>query len=132
MALRTRALHHPYGDQGLFVNRHCLQKLDGFREWPLLEDVDMVSRLNSISPPAIVPCDVQTSGRRWRRLGFWRTMLVNQWILLRWRCGASVYTLAQEYYSLDSKRHETSQDVETTHGLSLSGLRGKPWWKQKE
>ena len=39
-------------------------QLGGFKEWPLLEDVDLVSRLKrDVSPPAILPLDMYTSGR---------------------------------------------------------------------
>lgn len=39
------------------------QALGGFKDWPLLEDVELVGRLQRVSPPAIVPQAVQTSGR---------------------------------------------------------------------
>jgi hypothetical protein len=98
-------MHRPYGDQGIFVQRAVLEQVGGFKDWPLLEDIDLVERLSrDISPPAIVPCAVQTSGRRWSRLGFWRTTALNQWILLQWRMGASVERLAAVYYGSRSQQ----------------------------
>lgn len=46
VALRTRLLRLPFGDQALFVRREVLQQLHGFHEHELLEDVDLVKRLN--------------------------------------------------------------------------------------
>jgi hypothetical protein len=36
--------------------------------------------------------------RRWRRLGFWRTTLLNQLLLLAWWLGVHPDTLAAWYY----------------------------------
>ncbi|KAL6761000.1 nucleotide-diphospho-sugar transferase [Haematococcus lacustris] len=99
VGLRTRLLHQPYGDQALFVSRAWLDKMGGFREWPLLEDLDLVTRLQAAGAgrPAIVELPLQTSGRRWSKLGFWRTALLNQAVLVGWRCGVDVGTLAKWY-----------------------------------
>ena len=45
VAWRVRLFRLPYGDQGLFVRRQVFVALGGFRELPLLEDVDFVRRL---------------------------------------------------------------------------------------
>ncbi|KAF5827669.1 hypothetical protein DUNSADRAFT_263 [Dunaliella salina] len=86
-------------DQGIFVHRSALEKLGGFQEWPLLEDVDMVKRLKrDVSPPAILPLDMFTSGRRWLHTGFWRNTAFNQVILAAWALGYDPHTLASWYY----------------------------------
>lgn len=70
----------------------------GFREWPLLEDLDLVQRLGwQCGPPAIVPRPLRTSGRRWARLGLLRTTLLNQAILLGHALGVDVNVLAGWY-----------------------------------
>ncbi|GAB4822067.1 hypothetical protein N2152v2_009113 [Parachlorella kessleri] len=98
VSLRTRLLCRPYGDQGLFVRRGTFQRMGGYKEWPLLEDLDLVQRLSSTcGPPAIVPCPIRTSGRRWAKLGFARTTLVNQAVLLGHRLGVDVGILAKWY-----------------------------------
>jgi len=99
VAFRTRLLHMPYGDQAIFVDRLAFEAVGGFQQWRLLEDVDMVQRLHqAYGPPAIVPAPVQVSARRWQRLGFVRTCLVNQAILAAWACGVPPDTLARWYY----------------------------------
>jgi hypothetical protein len=70
----------------------------GFKEWPLLEDLELVERLQRrAGPPVIVPAAVTTSGRRWARLGFWRAWAVNQAVLAGWAAGVDVETLAAMY-----------------------------------
>lgn len=45
VALRCALFRLPYGDQGLLVNRRLYEKLGGFRDIPLMEDVDLVRRI---------------------------------------------------------------------------------------
>lgn len=97
VAWRTSWLHLPYGDQAIFIERQTLEALGGFKEWPLLEDVEMVRRLQRLSPPAIVQQPVTTSARRWEKLGFWQTALMNQAVLAGYTLGVDVHTLAGWY-----------------------------------
>ena len=45
VALRCALLRLPYGDQGLLINRRLYDRLGGFRDLPLMEDVDLVRRI---------------------------------------------------------------------------------------
>jgi hypothetical protein len=64
--------------------------LQGFKEWKLLEDYDLVQQLNKLSPPAIVSAPVATSGRLYKAAGFWQVVLAHQRILYAYNvAGAS-------------------------------------------
>jgi uncharacterized protein len=80
------------------VQCHC-RDIGGFREWPLLEDVELTERLRKLSSPVVVPRSVIVSARRWDRLGLLQTFLLNQYILCAWRCGIPPDKLAQIYSS---------------------------------
>ncbi len=74
------------------------RRLGGFKDWRLLEDVDLVERLRKTAgPPAVVRLPVTVSARRWERLGLLRTFLLNQYILCSWRLGSSPDKLADLY-----------------------------------
>jgi len=45
VALRCVLLKLPYGDQGLLINRRLYERIGGFRDLPLMEDVDLVRRI---------------------------------------------------------------------------------------
>ena len=45
---RARLLRLPFGDQALFVRAPVFRLLGGFRDWPLMEDVDFVRRLGRV------------------------------------------------------------------------------------
>ncbi len=62
----------------------------GYKEWRLLEDYALVQQLNKLSPPAIVPKPVITSGRLYNAAGFWEVVAMHQRILYEYTvAGAS-------------------------------------------
>ena len=97
---RSRLLHLPYGDQGLFVMADLFRRLGGFPDLPIMEDVVFVRRLNRRGRIAIAPCSALTSDRRWRRLGILRTTLVNQVVLTGFFLGVDPARLAGWYRGL--------------------------------
>jgi len=45
VALRCALFALPYGDQGLILSRRLYDSLGGYREMPLMEDVDLIRRI---------------------------------------------------------------------------------------
>ena len=99
VAMRTTVLGLPYGDQGLVLDRHLYEGCGGFRDLPLMEDVDLVLRLRPWGGVRQLPYGICTSARRWRRHGLLRTSARNMVLLLRWRLGEDSETLKRAYYS---------------------------------
>lgn len=95
--LRSRYLQLPYGDQGLFLRAEDFFRLGGFKSWPLMEDFEMCRRLRRHGQIRIASTAVQTSARRWMRLGIWRTTLINQVCIVGFRLGCSPERLARWY-----------------------------------
>lgn len=94
VALRCSLRQLPYGDQGLFLRRALFQSLGGFRDWPILEDLEMVRRLRALGRIVITNEAALTSSRRWRESGLVRTFLRHQFILLAHSLGAKPASLA--------------------------------------
>ena len=99
VALRTRVLGLPYGDQGLVLDRHLYERCGGFRDLPLMEDVDLVLRLRPWGGVRQLPYSICTSARRWHRHGLLRTSGRNVILMLRWFWGEDSETLKRDYYS---------------------------------
>ncbi|OHC25855.1 MAG: glycosyl transferase [Pseudomonadales bacterium RIFCSPLOWO2_12_59_9] len=94
---RSRLTGIATGDQGIFVLRSTFESLGGFAELPLMEDVELTSRLRNISKPACISERLTTSGRRWETHGLWRTILL-MW-RLRWAYwrGVAIEQIAKAY-----------------------------------
>lgn len=77
---RSRCTGVATGDQALFVTRRAFDRLGGFADMPLFEDVDFSRRLRRLGRVARVRRAVTTSARRWERRGTVRT-IVQMWTL---------------------------------------------------
>lgn len=97
MNIRSRWTGIATGDQALFVQRDVFQRLGGFPDQPLMEDIELSRRLCRLSRPACLRPKVTTSGRRWDTRGAWSTIFL-MW-RLRWRYwrGESAEELARQY-----------------------------------
>jgi rSAM/selenodomain-associated transferase 2 len=94
---RSKILKVPYGDQAIFVKRSAYFLSGGFKDWPIMEDVDLVRRLNRIGNFKLARGCVQTSARRWEKESPVYTTLRNYSLILRYLAGASPHTLARHY-----------------------------------
>jgi len=95
--LRSRLLKVPYGDQALFVRRSAYFRAGGFKDWPIMEDVDLVRHLNRIGGFKMARGCVKTSARRWKKENPLYTTLRNYSLILRYLAGASPHTLTRHY-----------------------------------
>ena len=71
VTLRCSLFRLPYGDQGLLMPRRLYDRVGGFRDFPLMEDVDIVRRLGR-SRLIILRAAAVTSAIRYRREGYVR------------------------------------------------------------
>jgi rSAM/selenodomain-associated transferase 2 len=94
---RTRLTRLPLGDQAQFVTRAAFEQLGGFRDWPILEDLDFAWRLRRHGRTVIVRQRVTTGARRFVELGVARTVAINWLIWLLFVLGVSPRRLARLY-----------------------------------
>jgi rSAM/selenodomain-associated transferase 2 len=94
---RVRWLRLPYGDQGLFARRDVFASLGGYRDLPLMEDVDFVRRLAARARLVEVPAAIATSARRWERDGWLRRSVRNTALVLLYFAGVAPSRLAAWY-----------------------------------
>ncbi len=97
MNLRSRWTGIATGDQAIFVRREVFERLGGFSDVPLMEDVDFSRRLKRAGRLAPLRATVVTSFRRWEACGPVRTILL-MWLLrfLYW-LGVSPHRLRHLY-----------------------------------
>lgn len=93
---RCRLFALPYGDQGLLISRKLYERVGGFQEMPLMEDVDMVRRLGR-RRLCFLEGAVVTSARRYARDGYLRRMLRNSGCLVLYFLGLPPARIARIY-----------------------------------
>ncbi|SDL37546.1 transferase 2, rSAM/selenodomain-associated [Franzmannia pantelleriensis] len=97
MNWRSRLTHIATGDQAIFMTHAAFNRIGGFPDQPLMEDVEISRRLRRLAPPACLAARVTTSGRRWEQHGVWRTMSLMWRLRYRYWRGESPASLAREY-----------------------------------
>jgi rSAM/selenodomain-associated transferase 2/rSAM/selenodomain-associated transferase 1 len=95
--LRSRWLQLPYGDQAMFIQSEAFFSMNGFQNWPLLEDFEFARRLRRRGPIMIADSSTTVSARRWHRIRVVKATLLNQIIILAFRLGVSPTKLAALY-----------------------------------
>jgi GT2 family glycosyltransferase len=86
-----------YGDSAVWVRHEVFDELGGYRPLPIMEDYDLVRRLEKSGATVCLTGPAVTSARRWRALGVPRTVL--SWVVIRWLfvAGVSPARLARLY-----------------------------------
>ena len=96
--LRTRLTHIPYGDQAIFVRREFFNRIGGFKEIPIMEDVELMQRIKNLGGKiAIVPSKALTSSRRWEKEGVVFCTLRNWVLITLFLMGVSPIRLSKFY-----------------------------------
>jgi rSAM/selenodomain-associated transferase 2 len=62
-----------YGDQALFVRRVLFERLGGFPDQPILEDVAFCEKLLRVTMPVLLAPPVVTDSRKFVKMGVWRS-----------------------------------------------------------
>lgn len=86
-----------YGDACVFVRRAAFEQLRGFRDFPIMEDMNFVSRMRSLGRVEALPQVVVPSTRRWRRGSRWAAWAAWWAIPILYGLGVSPHRLARLY-----------------------------------
>lgn len=86
-----------YGDQAFFVRRAAFRALNGFKEIPLMEDVEIQMRLRKMGRFVKISEPVVTSARRFVQGGLFRQQLRNVVLVCLYRAGVSPWFLKRFY-----------------------------------
>ena len=78
--LRARVTSLIYGDQGMFLRREVFQRIGGFAEIPLMEDIEISSRLKKEGRVVFIRPPIVSSPRRWLNEGVIQTTL-RDWLV---------------------------------------------------
>jgi hypothetical protein len=96
-ALRVQLFKWAYGDQGIFVRRAIFERLGGFPELRLMEDLYFMKRLKREGRIALIDPPLRISARRWQKQGMLRQTLRNWSLITMAHCGVSPDRLARFY-----------------------------------
>jgi rSAM/selenodomain-associated transferase 2 len=99
-SLRSRLSRIPFGDQAIFIRKEYFDRMGGYKEIPLMEDVELMRRVKKSGKKIRIFHDrVMTSPRRWEKEGV-IYCTVRDWTLrILYFFGVSPYHLVKYYRS---------------------------------
>ena len=118
-ARRYRLLEHickiecalsSFGDQGMAVRRDFLDAHALLQPLPLFEDVEFFARARKLTSVARLPVVLWTSTRRFQRLGFIQTNLINAAMVTLYFCGVPPSKLYRIYYAQKRQNNSLARD----------------------
>ena len=78
--IRGKYLKVFYGDSGIFLARADFEKIGGFPDLPILEEIEFSKDLRKLGKTTLVVPHIHLSARRWEAKGILRTTL-NNWLI---------------------------------------------------
>ncbi|MEW6002301.1 MAG: TIGR04283 family arsenosugar biosynthesis glycosyltransferase [Nitrospirota bacterium] len=97
-SLRSRLTRVPYGDQAIFIRKEYFERIGGYKDIPLMEDVDLMKRIRKRKDKiCLIKEKVKTSPRRWEKEGVVFCTLRNWTILFLYSLGIPPEKLAKYY-----------------------------------
>lgn len=94
---RVRRSGIVYGDSTLCIRRELYERIGGFAQLPLFEDVELSKRLRRFSRVVLLDGLVEVDARRWRREGRVRTTVRNVLLRAAYTLGVAPRTLERWY-----------------------------------
>ena len=97
-SLRSRLNRIPFGDQAIFIRREYFNQIGGYKEIPLMEDVELMRSIKKSGDKISIFYDrVMTSPRRWEKEGVIYCTLRNWTLQTLYFLGISPDKLARFY-----------------------------------
>jgi rSAM/selenodomain-associated transferase 2 len=95
---RCKVLRQPYGDQGLLIPKQLFDAVGGYKDLPVMDDIDLARRLGR-SRLAMLDAEAVTSPESYRREGYLLRALRNQACHMLYGIGLPVNVVARLYRS---------------------------------
>lgn len=95
--LRCLFFKTPYGDQGLFINKNNYFKKNGFKEIPIMEDIDFIKRIDKKFLISL-RTSILTNSRKWDNKNIIKQSFNNWSLRKEWINDVDIEYLYSKYY----------------------------------
>ncbi|MGQ9646790.1 MAG: TIGR04283 family arsenosugar biosynthesis glycosyltransferase [Thermodesulfobacteriota bacterium] len=113
-SLRSRMNRIPYGDQVIFIRRDYFIETGGYKDIPLMEDVELMRRVKRSGKKIVIFHDrVMTSPRRWEKEGLLYCIVRNWMLQVLYFLGVSPHKLVK-YYEDDDENVKSRKPEKTS------------------
>ena len=99
VAIRSKFLQLPYGDQGLLIHKDLYNSSGGFKPLKIMEDIDFITRLTMKSRVKRIKENIFTDDIKWANSNIIKRAIINGKLRRKWKQGYDIETLSEEYDS---------------------------------
>ena len=97
---RARRTKIFYGDQGIFVRKDVFERIGGFPDVPIFEDVLFTQKIKGEDKTTVMPDKIMVSARRWEKRGIFRTTVMFTTFLIMFKMGYPLGKIKKLYEDL--------------------------------
>jgi glycosyltransferase involved in cell wall biosynthesis len=95
-----------FGDRMIFIKRAAFLKLGGFKNMPIMSDVDFSMRMNNLGKTALLAGPTLTSPRGIANDPFWKRIYLILWALHFYKKGLDPDIIKEKYYGEYSRKQQ--------------------------
>jgi glycosyltransferase involved in cell wall biosynthesis len=95
-----------FGDRMIFIKRAAFLKLGGFKNMPIMSDVDFSIRMNNLGKTALLAGPTLTSPRGIAADPFWKRIYLILWALHFYKKGLAPDIIKEKYYGEYSRKQQ--------------------------
>lgn len=115
---RFDSIFSTFGDQGVIVEKNFYNKVGGFKNLLLMEDIDFFRRARKFTKIKKFNKYIISSSRKFERDGIVKTQIKNFILIIRYLLGTNTEILYNNYYHLNYE-----QEKSDNHFRKISGIR---------
>ena len=98
MNKRSQITNIATGDLGIFINKSLFNKINGFSNIKIMEDISISKKLRRISKPFIIKKHVHISTRKWENHGILKTIFLMWYLRLLYFFRFNIREIYKKYY----------------------------------
>ncbi|MGM0366296.1 MAG: TIGR04283 family arsenosugar biosynthesis glycosyltransferase [Actinomycetota bacterium] len=87
-----------FGDRGIFVRKKVFERISGFQDMPIMEDVDFSQRMKKHGKTKILKGPVVSSSRKFEKEPFYKTLYLVLSSLFYYMVKADLNRIKEKYY----------------------------------
>jgi len=92
-----------FGDRAMFISKSYYEKIGGFRDIPIMADVDLSRRMKKAGVVKQLKDTVLSDGRKFEKESFIRMIYLQVWVLSAFKKGIDPELIRERYYYSQKK-----------------------------
>jgi len=117
---RFDSIFSTFGDQGVIIRKSFYDKLGGFRNLSIMEDVEFLRKAREVTKNKKLNNYIITSSRKFENEGIIKTQIKSFILIIRYLLGTNTQSLYNLYYNREHEQNKSSNHFRKISGAGQS------------